>query len=282
MSERGKRTLAGIGVPPEIIPSNRGIRILCLDGGGTRGFTAVLMLKRIEEISGRRLSELFDLIVGTSTGALIATLSSWTGLTMSEAVTYYREACGIIFAPRGSGVVDSKYTAPVNEAPQPNTVRSNVYSLHYSPEEDSLLKVSSTIRKKVKQHVKAALNTSASSVPLLDPSSYEKNADSMNVNGESKIAGSYESDGVDMAHPAGISSAAWAGPSPWARVGGFFSMLSSRSFYDVPSGKSLAEPWRSTGDHVGYGCKWKPPPDLHFNRNWCSPSSAVLIEKFFV
>ena len=57
-------------------------RILSLDGGGVRGVIAVAFLERIEAIlggSGRgagqetRLSDSFDLIGGTSTGAIIAT-----------------------------------------------------------------------------------------------------------------------------------------------------------------------------------------------------------------
>ncbi len=54
-------------------------RILSLDGGGLRGLTQLIILKRIEEKTGKRIHELFDLIIGTSTGAIIA-----AGLTATK------------------------------------------------------------------------------------------------------------------------------------------------------------------------------------------------------
>ncbi len=48
------------------------LRILCLDGGGIRGLLEVVLLMELEKQTGKRIHELFDLICGTSTGALIA------------------------------------------------------------------------------------------------------------------------------------------------------------------------------------------------------------------
>jgi len=47
-------------------------RILSIDGGGIRGLIPALVLAHLEEATGRRVSELFDLIVGTSTGGILA------------------------------------------------------------------------------------------------------------------------------------------------------------------------------------------------------------------
>ena len=46
--------------------------ILSLDGGGIRGLISARILAEIEEKTGRRIHELFDLIVGTSTGGILA------------------------------------------------------------------------------------------------------------------------------------------------------------------------------------------------------------------
>lgn len=47
-------------------------RILSLDGGGIRGLLSALWLRELEKALGRPLGECFDLIAGTSTGAIQA------------------------------------------------------------------------------------------------------------------------------------------------------------------------------------------------------------------
>ena len=47
-------------------------RILCIDGGGIRGIIPAMVLAEIERRTGRRISQLFDLIAGTSTGGILA------------------------------------------------------------------------------------------------------------------------------------------------------------------------------------------------------------------
>jgi uncharacterized protein len=48
------------------------MRILSIDGGGVRGVIPARILQAIEEIAGKPIYQLFDLIVGTSTGGLIS------------------------------------------------------------------------------------------------------------------------------------------------------------------------------------------------------------------
>ena len=51
---------------------NRTVKILAIDGGGIRGIIPAMLLAHIETITGRRIAALFDLIAGTSTGAILA------------------------------------------------------------------------------------------------------------------------------------------------------------------------------------------------------------------
>ena len=54
-------------------------RILSLDGGGIRGLLSARILQEIENRTGQPIHEMFDLIVGTSTGGILA-----AGLTRPE------------------------------------------------------------------------------------------------------------------------------------------------------------------------------------------------------
>lgn len=56
-------------------PGQKGLRILCLDGGGTRGMTAIAALRAItDSLGGIEPYDAFDIICGTSTGGIIAFL----------------------------------------------------------------------------------------------------------------------------------------------------------------------------------------------------------------
>jgi predicted acylesterase/phospholipase RssA len=65
--------------PPAEHPRDVRCRILSLDGGGAKGFYTLGVLKEIEAMLGCPLHTRFDLIFGTSTGAIIATLRSDRG-----------------------------------------------------------------------------------------------------------------------------------------------------------------------------------------------------------
>lgn len=74
--------------PPATEPSV--CRILSLDGGGAKGFYTLGVLNEIEAmIAPRRLCDHFDLIFGTSTGAIIAALLA-LGHTITDVHRLYR------------------------------------------------------------------------------------------------------------------------------------------------------------------------------------------------
>jgi len=85
-------------------PSEGPKRILALDGGGLRGVLTLGMLREIEAILRKRhgddpyfrLGHYFDLIAGTSTGAIIAAGLS-LGMTVDEVHGHYMNLGNIVF-----------------------------------------------------------------------------------------------------------------------------------------------------------------------------------------
>ena len=69
----GDETIA-MGMQKKVIEQYKktGSRILCLDGGGMKGLVEIEILMQIEQATGKRITDLFDWIVATSTGAIIA------------------------------------------------------------------------------------------------------------------------------------------------------------------------------------------------------------------
>jgi len=65
-------------------------RVLTLDGGGAKGFYTLGVLREIEGLVGDRLHEKFDLIFGTSTGAIIAAMLA-LGHSIDEVHHLYKE-----------------------------------------------------------------------------------------------------------------------------------------------------------------------------------------------
>ena len=63
-------------------------RILSLDGGGIKGVFAAAFLETIEEATGKRIADHFDLIAGTSTGGIIA-LGLGLGMSAREIFQFY-------------------------------------------------------------------------------------------------------------------------------------------------------------------------------------------------
>mmetsp|Transcript_34993 Transcript_34993/g.138623 ORF Transcript_34993/g.138623 Transcript_34993/m.138623 type:complete len:705 (-) Transcript_34993:307-2421(-) len=95
-----RRTLAILGVnswTPRV-PGQKGLRVLSIDGGGTRALMTFEALKHLKKITGCEIHEMFDVIGGTSTGAIIAGALGVMKKPVEEVEALYRELITKIFA----------------------------------------------------------------------------------------------------------------------------------------------------------------------------------------
>jgi uncharacterized protein len=81
-------------------PAKSPLRVLTLDGGGAKGFYSLGVLKEIEAMIDCPLHEKFDLIFGTSTGAIIASLIS-LGHNVDSIIELYRTHVPTVMSKRG-------------------------------------------------------------------------------------------------------------------------------------------------------------------------------------
>ncbi|ESS35731.1 phospholipase, patatin family protein [Toxoplasma gondii VEG] len=86
----------------------RGLRILCFDGGGTRGVLSLALLKQIMACVGQEVHETFDIICGTSTGGVIAALLGLEKATVSEAERLYDLLIREIFVRDSAAVTGAR------------------------------------------------------------------------------------------------------------------------------------------------------------------------------
>lgn len=78
--------MSGLGAEKEGATLPR--RILTIDGGGLKGAMPAAFLAEVEETSGQRIVDNFDLIAGTSTGGIIA-LGLAAGLPAAQILDFY-------------------------------------------------------------------------------------------------------------------------------------------------------------------------------------------------
>ena len=93
-------------------PQAQSLRVLCIDGGGIKGYTALLILRRIfrQLIDAGELAEaplpcdVFDLIAGTSTGGLIAIMLGRLHMSIDECIAKYEIVGKSVFKGRPNNV----------------------------------------------------------------------------------------------------------------------------------------------------------------------------------
>lgn len=244
LSMRAKRTMAGIGLMPPIVAPKRGIRILSVDGGGTRGFVVLHMLAVLERLTGQKVSEMFDLIVGTSTGGMISALIAWSPITMEEAIPYYRILCRTVFTPKGqkvvppAGSIHKHSTTLVPTLFGANDDEEFVQRTHGST--DLLHSLGSSSNDLRSSHGISELASSATSEQ--DPSHLNPSGSSTKHKAAEGNQSAAEEENGDSA------GSRWLTSAPWQRLTGLISMLQTRSYYETAPIESVLKDM--AGEHV--------------------------------
>ena len=67
-------------------------KIICFDGGGVRTIAALVFLKKLEAESGKKTSDIFDMFIGTSAGALNAACFAFGGFSADKVKKYWSKS----------------------------------------------------------------------------------------------------------------------------------------------------------------------------------------------
>jgi len=84
----------------EVTSEQRGLRVLCLDGGGIRGVITLEFLKVIESIlqeKGQSIKTYFDVVSGTSTVGIIISGIFYANMTLEQCEEFYDNSIDKIF-----------------------------------------------------------------------------------------------------------------------------------------------------------------------------------------
>ncbi|XP_056338364.1 calcium-independent phospholipase A2-gamma [Oenanthe melanoleuca] len=90
-----RETLALIGYTDPV--KGWGVRILSIDGGGTRGLVALQTLRKLEELTGKPVHQLFDYICGVSTGAILAFMLGLFHIPLDDCEELYHKLGSDVF-----------------------------------------------------------------------------------------------------------------------------------------------------------------------------------------
>lgn len=90
-----RETLAIIGYTDPV--KGWGVRVLAIDGGGTRGLVALQTLRKLEELTGKPVHHLFDYICGVSTGAILAFMLGLFHIPLDDCEELYHKLGSDVF-----------------------------------------------------------------------------------------------------------------------------------------------------------------------------------------
>lgn len=241
LASRAKRTMNGIGLMPSLFAPKRGIRVLSIDGGGTRGYVVLAMLAVLERITGKKISEMFDLIVGTSTGGMIASLVAWSPISMEEAKPYYRILCKTIFTPKGQAVIPpAGATHKHSASPVPTLFGAQddedmVHRVHGSS--DMLQSLGSS-----GNDLRSSLGGASDISESLSASQTSQNAGPPSNSPPQPSTTAGESTSAESA------GSRWLSSAPWQRLTGLISMLQTRAYYETSPMEEVLKDM--AGEHV--------------------------------
>ncbi|KAK2024520.1 hypothetical protein LX32DRAFT_705335 [Colletotrichum zoysiae] len=93
-----------VGMQIRLKPDTASPRVLCIDGGGTRGKYPLKLLKQLEDdvgLPGHPVQKNFDVVFGTSSGAISAGALCINGWTVDDCIARFESLSHQAFTPRG-------------------------------------------------------------------------------------------------------------------------------------------------------------------------------------
>jgi hypothetical protein len=104
------RCAALLGVQVRQPRGRNGLRILTLDGGGSRGVAVVELLRAlIEALKPLALSDVFDVVAGTSTGAIVSCAHFLCGYTLDDISRFYMDMACQVFKNPGTVMISKDF-----------------------------------------------------------------------------------------------------------------------------------------------------------------------------
>lgn len=119
------------------------IRLLALDGGGVRGLSSLMILRKlmatVDPESPPKPCEYFDMIGGTSTGGLIAIMLGRLQMTVDECIEAYISLSDRVFEKKAHRVkLNGKFQGRFDAVELASVVKQILQARGFS--EDTLLK----------------------------------------------------------------------------------------------------------------------------------------------